>query len=121
MVPIAVVIHLPTTHPTMSLTTNIASSSCSATSRDTASLNFGVYQQTAIDSSDISIRTLVPDTISAEPYRKALIANFFSVREYPFLIDLPSPSAILCRLLRHISAWEAEATSISIHNAFFLV
>ena len=80
MVPIAVLIQLPTTHPTMSLTTKTTSSLFSATSRDTTSSNVGVYQQTVIESSDISIRTLVPDPISAEPYRKALIANSFSVR-----------------------------------------
>ena len=39
------------------------------------SSHFGVYQQTLVDSSEISIRTFVPGAISTEPYRKELITK----------------------------------------------
>ena len=38
---------------------------------------YGVYQQTAVDLSDLSILILVPDPISTEPYHKALISKLF--------------------------------------------
>ena len=128
MVPIAVLIQLPTTHPTMSLTTKTTSSPFTATSRDTTLSNVGVYQKTVIESSDISIRTLVPDPISAEPYRKSLIANRF-FRQIITLSDRPSVS--FSYLMLTVTSYfglntgsaerEAEATFISIHNDFFLV
>ena len=40
--------------------------------------NFGVYQQTSVESSEILMRTLVLDAISVEPYCKALITKLFS-------------------------------------------
>ena len=39
--------------------------------------SFGIYQLTPVGASDATIRTFVPVPISALPYRKALIANFF--------------------------------------------
>ena len=45
------------------------------------SFHIDVYQQTKIGSSEVSIRTLVPASISAEPYRKALITKFFCFRK----------------------------------------
>ena len=39
--------------------------------------SFGVYQLTPVGASDATIRTLVPVPISALPYRKALIDQFF--------------------------------------------
>ena len=39
--------------------------------------HFGVYQQTSVGTGDVTIRTLIPVAISAEPYRKALIAKLF--------------------------------------------
>ena len=39
--------------------------------------NFGVYQQITVGLSKLSIRTLVPDPISADPYYNAMIAKFF--------------------------------------------
>ena len=39
--------------------------------------NFGVYQQTSVGLSELSIYTLVTDAISAEPYRKTLIARLY--------------------------------------------
>ena len=38
---------------------------------------FGIYQLTPVGASDATIRTLVPVPISALPYRKALIDQFF--------------------------------------------
>ena len=45
--------------------------------------NFGVYQQTSVESSEILMRTLVPDAISVEPYCKALITKLFSFQILP--------------------------------------
>ena len=75
MEPTAVLISLPTTKKIMNSTTTTNVSTSSVTSRATVSLDFGVYQQNSIGFSDISIRTLVPDAISAELYRKTLIAR----------------------------------------------
>ena len=54
--------------------------------------HFGVYQKTSVGTGDVTIRTLIPVAISAEPYRKALIAKLFSVRFYPSLTQLTSRS-----------------------------
>ena len=40
------------------------------------SSHFGTYQQTSVDSGNITIRALVPDPISVERYRKVLIVKF---------------------------------------------
>ena len=48
-----------------------------ACNSDPTKSNFGVYQQTLVWSSEISIDTLISDDISAEPYYKALIVKFF--------------------------------------------
>ena len=48
----------------------------SVPARSTAQHGFGVYQLTTVGASKATIRTLVPVTISAPPYRKALIAKF---------------------------------------------
>ena len=55
------------------------------------SSHFGVYQQTAVGTGDVSIRTLVPAAISAAPYRNALIAKLF-FRQIFALTHFPSTS-----------------------------
>ena len=81
MVPTAVLFFPTTTHTTiMSTTHNTLQQNNVSTIRGSggsAASTFGIYQQTAVGLSDLSIRTLVPDPISAEPYRKALIAKRF--------------------------------------------
>ena len=49
----------------------------SVPARSTDQHGFGVYQLTTVGSSEATIRTLVPVSISALPYRKALIAKLF--------------------------------------------
>lgn len=39
------------------------------------SSHFGAYQHTSVDSSNVTIRALVPDPISVERYRKMLIVK----------------------------------------------
>ena len=51
--------------------------------------NFGAYQQISVGLIEISIRILVPDAISADPYRNVLIAKLF-FRQILFLFDSPS-------------------------------
>ena len=112
----------------MNNATNTNVSPSSATSRATISSNFGVYQQTSIGSSDISIHTLVPDAISAEPYCQALIAKLFF---YQIMTLSDTSSVSFSDLMSTVSSYfglntgsakrEAEFTIISIHNAFFLV
>ena len=41
------------------------------------SLHFGIYQQTSVGSSDVTIRTLVSTAISVEPYCKLIAKLFF--------------------------------------------
>ena len=48
-----------------------------ATVSSSESNGFGVYQLTPVGASDATIRTFVPVSISALPYRKALIAKLF--------------------------------------------
>ena len=45
---------------------------------------FGAFQDTAVGSSDLTIRTIVPPNISAEPYRKSMIAILFFRRTISF-------------------------------------
>ena len=58
-------------------------------SSGSAFATFGVYQQTPVGLSELSIRTLVPDNISADPYCKALISKLF-FHQIPSLTDFPS-------------------------------
>ena len=91
-------------------------------------VNFGVYQQTPVGLSELSIRTLVPDNISAEPYRKALIAKLFF---HQILSLTDSPSVSFNDLLDTVAAYfdintgsaggEAEVAAQSISRYFFRV
>ena len=86
-----------------------------------------MYQQPSIVCSDISICTLVPDAISVEPYRKALIVKLLS-RLIMTLADIPSIS--FSNLISTLASYfglntgsaerEAKKTAIGIRNAFFL-
>ena len=49
----------------------------SAVDSGPASSYFGVYQQTKFASGDVSIRTLAPAAINADPYHKALTTKLF--------------------------------------------
>ena len=88
--------------------------------------NFGVYRQTPVGLSELSIRTLVPVPISAEPYRKALIAKLFF---HQILSLADSPSVFVNDLMATVAAYfdintgsaerEAEAAAQSISRSFF--
>ena len=89
--------------------------------------NFGVYQQTPVELGELPLSTHVPDNISAEPYRKALIAKLFF---HKILSLTDSPSAFFNDLLATIAAYfdiitgsaekeaEASAQSISLYFLF---
>ena len=127
MTPTAVLIFLPITHNTMNITTITNVTPSSTTSHTTVSSNFGVYQHTPIGSISISIRTLVPDVISVEPYRKALIATLLSHQSMN-ISDTPSVSfsdrmstvASSLGLNTGSAEREAETAGIDIRNALFL-
>ena len=72
MTPSAVLSESITTRTAMNtaLNTNNSVPDCSNDHR-----GFGVYQLTTVGASDATIRTLVPVSISAPPYRKALITK----------------------------------------------
>ena len=67
------------------------------------SFHIDVYQQTKIGSSEVSIRTLVPASISAEPYRKALIGKMLFRKILTLSATHLSPPVISWRLSRRTS------------------
>ena len=90
--------------------------------------NFGVYQQTPVGLSELSIRTLVPDAISAEPYRKALIAKLFfhqifSLKYSPSVSfdDLLATVAVYVDINTGSTEREVEAAAQYISRSFFRV
>ena len=78
---IAVLIQPTTTKTIMNSTApnTITNNALSLSNRinGSTSSHFGVYQQTLVGTSDVSIRTLLSAAISATPHRKALIAKLF--------------------------------------------
>ena len=90
--------------------------------------NFGVYMQTPVGLSELSIRTLIPDPISAELYRKVLIAKLFF---HQILSLTDSPSVSVNDLMVTVAAYfnintgsaerEAESAAQSISRSFFHV
>ena len=117
------------TTDTMNTTTNNALSAYIAnTSVANPESFFGAYQNTAVGSSEFSIRTIVPPSISSEPYRKVMIAIFFFRRILSFS---SSPSVSFSDLTATVAAYfgiptsaaerEAERIVDSVHQAFFHV
>ena len=87
--------------------------------------NFGVYMQTPVGLSELSIRTLVSGPISAEPYRKALIVKLFfhqilSLTDSPsvFVNDLMAIVAVYLDINTGSAEREAEAATNSISRSF---
>ena len=89
---------------------------------------FGVYQLTAVGASTATIRTLVPVSISAPPYRKALIAKLFFKQ---ILGHAGSPSISCSDLVTTVATYfdmstamaerEAETAADSIRDSVFNV
>lgn len=83
--PLEVLIQYPTIYPTTTITitsTNIDNHNNfylfqTASTGGPISSYFDIYHSTFVGNGDITIHTLVPATISAEPYRKALIVKHF--------------------------------------------
>ena len=103
-------------------------STLGASSSGSTFTTFGVYQQTPIELSELSIQTLVPDNINAEPYRKALIAKLFS---HQILSLIDSPTVSLNDLMATVAAcfdintgsaeWEVKIAAPSISCSFLQV
>ena len=63
---------------------------------------FGAFQDAAVGSSELTIRTIVPPNISTKPYRKAMIAILF----YRRILSLSSsPSVSIRDLTTNLSAY----------------
>ena len=90
--------------------------------------SFAVYQQTPVGLSEISIRTLVPDAISVEPYRKSLIAKLFFHQIFSLTDSLSvSSNDLLATVVAYfdINTWSTErktkSAAQSISRSFFRV
>ena len=118
MAPTAVISFFTTTHTTiMTKTNNTLQQNNISTIGDSGSSiasTFGVYQQISVGLSDLSIRTLVPDPISADPYRKALIVKLF-FRQILSLAD--SPSVELNDLLFTVASYFCFSTGSAERDA----
>lgn len=111
----------------MSSNTNTNVSKYSANPSTTVMSNFGVYQLTPVGFSDLSVSTLVPTTVNAEPCQKELIIK-------PFVCQIKSlsksPSVLLSDIIWNFALYfglntgsadrETETAAISIHNDFFM-
>ena len=100
-------------------------SSLTASTGGPRTSHFGIYQQTSVDTGDITIRTLVPVAISAEPYRKALISKLFFRQILPLadatyvsFSDLMTTIALYFSINTGSSERESEATVTSIRSNF---
>ena len=114
MTPTAVLIQPTTTTTIMTSTaSNILSKNDFSLSNGTngpTSSHFGVYQQTMVRSSDVSIQKLVPAAISTAPYCKALIAKFF----FHQIIDFPNtPSVSLSNLMTTVASYLSLNTDVT--------
>ena len=90
--------------------------------------HFGIYQQTSVGTGDVTIRTLVPVAISAEPYRKALITKLFFRQILPLadatyvsFSDLMTTISLYFFINTGSSERESAVAVTSIHSNFFLV
>ena len=74
---------------------------------------FETFQDTTVGRSDLTILTIVPPTISAEPYRKAMIANLF----FPRILSLSSsPSIYISNLTATVAAYFALPTVSNVNG-----
>ena len=88
MAPTAVPNKITSTTDTMNTTTTYTLSAYIAKTSVVNSVSFfGKFQDTAVRS-DLTIRTIASPDISAEPYRKAMIAIFFFVAFFPSPLPL---------------------------------
>ena len=125
MAPSAVLTFLPTTHSIMTSNTNSTNTThnnnvlipIACNSGPTAIL-FCVYQQNLFGLNEISIYTLVSDTTSAEPYRKALIIKLFFRQILPlsenasvFFSDMMTTAASYFSTNTGFTARETESTA----------
>ena len=95
---------------------------------DSDSSHFDVYQQASVGSGNVTTRTLVPAPISADPYRKTLIAKLFFCQ---IISLINTPSVSFSDLMTTVASYfplntgsaerEAEAAVICIRSAFFRV
>ena len=89
---------------------------------------FGVYKQTSVGSGDVFVRKLVPAAISADTYRKALIAKIF-FRQILSLTDASSVSFsnLMSAVVSYFSLStgsaerEAETAVATIRSNLFLI
>ena len=126
MAPTAVLFKLTSTTDTMNTITTNNLSAYTATSSAINSVSlFETYQDTAVGC-DLTIRTIVPPDISAEPYRKAMVVILFFRR----IVSLTfSPSITISDLTATVAAYfalstgsaerEAERIVDSVRHAFF--
>ena len=132
MVTTAVLFFFTATHTTIMTTTNNTLQkkiiSTIGGSGGSVASTFGIYQQTAVGLSDLSIRTLVPDPISAEPYRKALTAKLFfhkilSLADSPSieLNDLLSTVALYFSISTDSAERDVDTATQSISRSFFRI
>ena len=136
MAPSAVLLQ-PLTIPTPPNLTNLIMSS-SHTNHNYSSLtdftggpstsHFGVYQQTSVGTSDVTMRTLVPSAIGAEPYRKELIAKLFFRQILPLtdatyvsFSNLITTVSLYFSINTGSSERESAAAVVSIRSNFFLL
>ena len=108
-------------------TTNTLSADIANTSVVNSVSFFGKFQDTAVGS-ELTSRTIVPPNISAEPYRKAIIAILFfrrilSLSCYPSVTisDLTATVAAYFAMPTGSAKREAERIVESVRHAFFVV
>ena len=108
---------------------NTISNTLSAYIANTSVVNsvsfFGMYQDTAVGS-ELTIRTIVPSSISADPYRKIMIAILFfcriiSLSSSPFVTirDLTATVTVYFTMPTGSAKREAERIVKSVCHVFF--
>ena len=117
-----------TNHTMSSLHTNHNYSSLTDFTGGPSTSHFGVYQKTSVGTSDVTMRTLVPAAIGAEPYRKALIAKLFFRQILPLtdatyvsFSNLITTVSLYFSINTGSSERESAAAVVSIRSNFFLV
>ena len=129
MAPTAVLEKITITTIKMTTTTN---NNLSAYIANTSVVNlasfFGTFQDTLVSNSELTICTIVPPTITAEPYRKAMIAILFCCRIISLssspsvsLSDLAATEAQYFTLPTGLVEREVENIVDSIYHNFFNV